>query len=120
LRGGRRVRIICIFYIKSFIYYQAMELRPPPDAYHERTSIDLLIPELNEHAATQGYAVVKGRGKVSKLGVRMKYWINCDRGGEVKHRGHGHRLTSSRCTGCPFEAIAKLDNNLEAELGLGC
>jgi hypothetical protein len=96
-----------------------MELRSPSDAYHERTSIDLLIPELNEHAATQGYAVVKGRSKVSKLGVRMKYWINCDRGGEVKPRGHGHRLTSSRCIGCPFEAIAKLENNLEDELGLG-
>jgi len=50
-----------------------MELKPSPDAYYERTSIDLLVPELNQHATTQGYAVVKGRSKVSKRGVRIKY-----------------------------------------------
>ncbi len=50
-----------------------MELRSPSNAYHERTSIDLLILELNEHATTQGYAIVKGRNKVLELGVRMKY-----------------------------------------------
>ncbi len=44
----------------------AMELRPPPDAYHERTSINLLIPDLNKHVATQGYAVVTGRSKVDE------------------------------------------------------
>ncbi len=96
-----------------------MELKPPPDAYYERTSIDLLVPELNQHAAMQGYAVVKGRSKVSKQGVRMKYWINCDRGGEAKLQGRGYRNTSSRLCGCPFEAIAKLENNLEDEHGLG-
>lgn len=96
-----------------------MELTPPPDAYHDRTSIDLLIKDLNKHAATQGYAVVKGRSKVSKRNVRMKYWINCDRSGEAKQEGHGHRKTSSRRNECPFEAIAKLENNVEDELGLG-
>jgi len=30
----------------------AMELQPPPDAYYERTSIDLLVSKLNEHATT--------------------------------------------------------------------
>ena len=96
-----------------------MELRSSPDAYHERTSIELLISELNEHATTQGYAMMKDRSKVSKLGVRMKYWINCDRDGEVKQREHDYRLTSSRCIECSFEAIAKLNNNLEDELDLG-
>jgi len=96
-----------------------MELKPSPDAYYERTSIDLLVPELNQHAATQGYAVVKGRSKVSKRGVRMKYWINCDRGGEAKSKGRGYRNTSSRLCECPFEAIAKLENNIEDEHGLG-
>ncbi len=96
-----------------------MELLPPLDAYYERTSIDLLIQDLNKLAAKQGYAVVKGRSKVSKLGVRMKHWIKCDRGRIAKQEGHGHRNTSSRRIECPFEAIAKLENNVEDELGLG-
>jgi len=38
----------------------AMELKPPPpNAYHGKTAIELLIEDLNTHAATQGYAMVK-------------------------------------------------------------
>jgi len=96
-----------------------MELKPPPNTYYERTSIDLLIPQLNKHAATQGYAVVKGRSKVSKRNVRMKYWINRDRNGEPRNEGHGHRNTSNRRVDCHFEAIAKLEDNLEDEHDLG-
>jgi hypothetical protein len=87
-----------------------MELLPPPDAYHERTSIELLVKDLNKHAATQDYAVVQGRSKISKRGVRMKHWIRCDRSRISKEEGHGHRKTSSRRTECLFEAIATLEN----------
>ncbi len=43
-----------------------MKLRPSPDAYRERTSIDLLILDLNKHTTTQDYAVIKGRSKVDE------------------------------------------------------
>lgn len=96
-----------------------MELEPPPDAYHDRISIELLVKDLNEHAATQGYAIILDRSKISKQDIRMKYWINCDRDGETKSKEHNHRKTSSRLYKRPFEAIAKLENNLEDEHGLG-
>ena len=96
-----------------------MELKPPPNTYYERISIDLLISQLNKHAATQGYAMVKGRSKISKRNVRMKYWINCDRNDEPRNEGHDYRNTNSRRVNCPFEAIAKLENNFEDEHDLG-
>ena len=88
-----------------------MELQPSPNAYYEKTSIDLLVSKLNKHAATQDYAIVKDRSKISKRNVRMKYWIHCDRNNKPRNEGHGHRNTSSRRIECPFEAIAKLKNN---------
>jgi len=96
-----------------------MELLPPLDSYYERTSIVLLIQDVNKLAARQGYAVVQDRSKVSKRGVCMKHWIRCDRSRIAKQEGHGHRNTSSRRVKCPFKAVAKLENNLEDKLGLG-
>jgi len=63
--------------------------------------------------------MVKGRSKVSKRNVRIKYWINCDRNDKPRNKGYGYRNTSSRCVDCPFEAIAKLENNLEDKHDLG-
>lgn len=60
-----------LLYTKSSI--MAMKLRLSPNAYYERTSINLLMLDLNKHVATQDYAMIKGRNKVSKRGVRMKY-----------------------------------------------
>ncbi len=96
-----------------------MELLPPVELLHERTSIELLLEDINKHAAKQGYAVIKGRSKLSKVGVKMKYWIRCDRQGRAKLEGHGHRNTSSRRNECPFSCIAKLQGNIEDEHGLG-
>jgi hypothetical protein len=62
-----------------------MKLQPSPNAYYERASIDLLVPKLNKHATTQDYAIVKGRNKVSKRNVRIKYWIHCDRNNKPRN-----------------------------------
>ncbi len=43
-----------------------IELRPPSDANYERTSINLLILDLNKHMATQDYAMVTDRSKVDE------------------------------------------------------
>ena len=62
----------------------AMELESSSERTHEYISLDLLVKEINKHAATQGYAVIKGRTKHFKRGVVMKAWIRCDRDGEAK------------------------------------
>ena len=49
-----------------------MQLSPPVKAYHEFTSLDLLIEKINDHAKTQGYAVTRKRSKQSKLEILMK------------------------------------------------
>ena len=36
----------------------SMQLNPPIEGYHELTSLDLLIKKINDHAKTQGYAVI--------------------------------------------------------------
>lgn len=44
----------------------------------------------------KGYAIIIGRCTVLKRGVRMKYRINCDRGGEVDETD---KEVSFRCSG---------------------
>jgi len=61
-----------------------MKLRSSPNAYHKRTSINLLMLDLNKHVATQDYVMIKDRNKMSKRDVRIKYWIICDRNDEIK------------------------------------
>ena len=96
-----------------------MELKPPPERIYEYTSLDLLVREINLYTQDQGYAVTKARTKTSKKNVVMKAWLKCDRGGDAKQEGHGHRRTASRRNGCPFFCIAKLENNLVNEHDLG-
>jgi len=43
------------------------------NVYYERTSIDLLVSKFNKHATTQNYTIVKGRNKINKRNVRIKY-----------------------------------------------
>ena len=92
-----------------------MELKSSSKNIHENITLDLLVKEINKHAATQGYAVVKGRIKRFKQGVVMKTWITCDRGGEAKNESHGHRRTFSRRNQCQFSCVAKLKDNIENE-----
>ncbi len=96
-----------------------MQLTPPREGLYEYISLDLLVDAVNKHAKDQGYAVTRKRSKPSKKGVLMKGWIRCDRGGEAKQEGYGHRNTSSKRVDCPFECIAKLQFNFEDEHGLG-
>ena len=83
-----------------------MSLRPPEDG-QSFESLDDLVIRVNEHAAPQGYAIVL-RTKKSKLGIRRKAWLICDRGGKPQGpQGQERRHTSSRCIECPFLLTAK-------------
>lgn len=57
-----------------------MPLRPPEDGQ----SFEDLILRVNEGAGPQGYAVVLLRTKKTKLGVKNKAWIKCDRRGKTR------------------------------------
>ena len=84
-----------------------MSLRPPEDG-QSFESLDDLVIRVNEHAAPQGYAIVLSRTKKSKLGIRRKAWLICDRGGKPRGpQGQERRHTSSRCIECPFLLTAK-------------
>jgi len=50
-----------------------MKFKSSSNIYYERILIDLLISQLNKHATTQDYAMMKDRSKISKRNVRMKY-----------------------------------------------
>jgi len=50
-----------------------IKLRLLPNAYYERTSINLLISNLNKHTTTQDYAIIKDRNKMSKQDIYIKY-----------------------------------------------
>lgn len=88
-----------------------MALAPPEEGVYP--SLDVLIEAINKHAATEGYAVVKGRSKRSKKGVMMKSFVKCDAYGEAKFIGNGLRNTSSRKKDCQFTVVAKLEDNYE-------
>ena len=69
-----------------------------------------LIEEIQQHAVSQGYAVVIQRIKNNKKGEKRKAWLRCDRGGELEKNSKSldKRATGSRLIKCPFKAIAML------------
>ena len=83
-------------------------LDPPPDDWAD-SSLDSLMLRIQEHAGSQGYAVVKARTVAFKDKLVRKAWLRCDHGGkpEKNSKSMGKRLTSSRLDDCPFEAIAQ-------------
>ena len=84
-----------------------MVLSPPPDGWTD-VSLDGLILRVQQHAGSEGYAVVKARTAVFKKdGLVRKAWIRCDRGGkpEKNSKTTHKRITSSRLDDCPFKAI---------------
>ena len=85
-----------------------MALEPPPGNWDD-TSLDALILCIQQHAGSQGYAVVKGQKVSFKDGIVRKAWLRCDRGGkpEKNSKSMGKRLTSTRLNDCPFQAIAQ-------------
>jgi len=50
-----------------------MQLISSSNIYHDRTLINLLIKNLNKHATTQDYAIIKDRNKILKRNIRIKY-----------------------------------------------
>ena len=74
-------------------------------------SLKDLILRVNEHAGRQGYAVVLGRTKKSKLKVTRKAWLVCDRGRKFNEpKGQDQRHTGSRRIECPFSCVATREN----------
>ena len=83
----------------------------PPEDGQSFESLEDLILRVNEHAGRQGYAVVLGRTKKSKLKVTRKAWLVCDRGRKSNGpTGQDRRHTSSRRIECPFSCVAKREN----------
>lgn len=87
-----------------------MPLAPPAEGESYAT-LEQLIRSVNHHAGPQGYAVVTARTKNSKLGVKRKAWLRCDRGGKSSGpRGQIRKHAASRRINCPFSLIAKRQN----------
>ena len=69
----------------------------PPEDGQSFESLEDLVLRVNEHAGRQGYAVVLGRTKKSKLKVTRKTRLICDRGRKTDGpRGQDRRHTGSR------------------------
>jgi hypothetical protein len=84
-----------------------MPLAPPAEGESHPT-LEQLIWSVNHHAGPEGYAVVTARTKNSKLGVKRKAWLRCDRGGKSSGpRGQIRIHGASRRINCPFSIIAK-------------
>lgn len=84
-----------------------MPLAPPPEG-ESHASLEQLIRSVNHHAGPEGYAVVTARTKNSKLGVKRKAWLRCDRGGKSSGpKGQIRIHAASRRINCPFSLIAK-------------
>lgn len=84
-----------------------MPLAPPPEG-ESHASLEQLIRSVNQHAGPEGYAVVTARTKNSKLGVKRKAWLRCDRGGKSSGpKGQIRIHAASRRINCPFSLIAK-------------
>ena len=90
-----------------------MQLTPPAEDHHEYTSLDLLIEQVNEHVKNEEYVLTRKRSKPSKLRILMKIVLRYDRGDKWLDESHDHRLINSKRNECPFECIAKLDDNEE-------
>ena len=56
-----------------------MQLAFSVKKYHEHTSLDLLIKQINEYAKNENYAIARKRSKSLKLEIFMKIVLRCDR-----------------------------------------
>ena len=88
-----------------------MPLLPPADRQSFETLEDCLFC-LNRHAGPEGYAVVLHRTKKSKLGIRRKAWIICDRGRKARPHGEERCHSSRRRIECPLSCIATFVNDV--------
>jgi hypothetical protein len=75
-------------------------------------SFENLFLRVNEHAASQDYAVILLRIKKFKLDVKRKAWIICDRDDRMRAaREKERRHIISRCIECFFSLVAKRMND---------
>lgn len=84
-------------------------LNPPPPG--EYTSLEALMQAVNQHAKSEGYAVVKRRSKKNASGVTSKVYLNCDRGRVYRTEvapGDRKRWTGTRRRDCSFRATAMM------------
>ena len=56
-----------------------MQLISLTESYHEFTSLDLLIKQINALAKIQKYVIARKRSKQLKLEIFMKVVFRCDR-----------------------------------------
>jgi hypothetical protein len=88
-------------------------LQPPPA--EDYPTIDELLKAVQAHAAIEGYAVVRKRSKPGFRSIEIvKVALNCDRGGEVRHKSKARvRKTSSIKCGCRFRVNAIYKKSLD-------
>ena len=82
-----------------------MNLQPSP-IYMVYDSFDILFKAVNTYAATEGFAFAIKHSKKSKKGILCKVWLDCDKSGSYKAKGHGVQQTSTMKNECPCEVIA--------------
>ena len=78
----------------------------PPHTNVVYDSFDILFKVVNTHAAIEGFALAIKRSKKLKKGILCKVWLECDKSGSYKAKGHGVRQTSTMKDECPCEVIA--------------
>lgn len=90
-----------------------MQLKPPLLALWLQPfkTMEDLIDAVNEHAAKQGYAIVKSGYKKNKSGDIRKKNLKCTRGGKYKDKvapDDRKQTRAVRTTGCKWGAYGKL------------
>ena len=66
-----------------------MDLRLPPDNRFY-LSCETLLTTVNQHDASEGYALVTKRSKKTNDGELRKVWLRCDKGAKYVSRGYGN------------------------------
>lgn len=86
-----------------------MPLAPPPDGA-VFASWDDCFRAVQTHAAAEGYAVnAKGQAKHKETGLYRRFVIRCDKSGVFKSTAQlGTRRSSTKKTGCPFNAACNI------------
>lgn len=104
--------ILCIESVSVVDSYRfdIMSLRSSEDEQSFESLEDLLL-RINEHVDLEDYVVVLLRIKKSKLRVKRKAWIKCDREEKIREsQNQDKRHNSNRLIDCSFFLIAKREN----------
>ena len=79
-----------------------MPLQAPAEA--DYSTLDWLVEAVQNHAFTEGFAIVKARSKPNSFGNVVKVVLLCDRGGQPRRRpkAQAKRTDNIKC-GCFFK-----------------